>query len=75
MAAAAILPGKSPDLVVRQEEPFNAGPPLDRLLRHPITPADLFFVRNHAPVPRIDPQRYRLTIEGLVEREARVERA
>lgn len=68
MAATAHLPGKSPDLVVRQEEPFNAGPPLDRLLRHPITSADLFFVRNHAAVPRIDPQRYRLTIEGLVER-------
>ncbi|HEX5758157.1 MAG TPA: molybdopterin-dependent oxidoreductase [Thermoanaerobaculia bacterium] len=68
MAAAAILPGKSPDLVVRQEEPFNAGPPLDRLLRHPVTPSDLFFVRNHAPVPALDPGRHRLTVEGLVER-------
>lgn len=29
-----------------------------------ITPNDLFFVRNHAPTPRIDPERYALTVEG-----------
>ncbi len=68
MASPAIPTGKSPDLRVCQEEPFNAGPPAARLLRTVVTPTDLFFVRSHAPVPRIDVQRFRLTVEGLVER-------
>ncbi|HEU4324408.1 MAG TPA: molybdopterin-dependent oxidoreductase [Roseiflexaceae bacterium] len=55
-------------LVVRQDQPFNAGPPLDLLHNHFLTPADLFFTRNHGAVPRIDPQRYRLLLDGLVER-------
>ncbi len=33
-----------------------------------ITPSDLHFERHHAGVPRIDPQRHRLLIHGLVER-------
>lgn len=34
-----------------------------------ITPNDLFFVRNHAPTPEIDPATYRLRVEGdAVER-------
>jgi sulfite oxidase len=68
MAAPATPHGKSTDLLVRQAEPFNAGPPPERLLRNLVTPTDLFFVRCHAAVPRIDPRRYRLTVEGLVGR-------
>lgn len=34
-----------------------------------ITPNDLFFVRNHAPTPRIDPDRYVLTVTGAGVRE------
>lgn len=34
------------------------------LIRGFITPNDLFFVRNHASTPRIDPETYRLRIEG-----------
>ncbi len=29
-----------------------------------LTPNELFFVRNHAPTPRIDPAAYRLTVGG-----------
>lgn len=43
-------------------KPFNAEPPLS-LLRHSyLTPNDLFFVRNHLPVPVIDPKKYQLTV-------------
>ena len=37
-------------------------------LRGTITPADLHFERHHGGVPEIDPARYELVIQGLVER-------
>ena len=59
--------GKRPGTLVRQERPFNAGPPPDALHSAAITPNDLFFVRNHGDVPEVDPAVYRLTVEGEVE--------
>lgn len=56
------------DLIVRQVEPYNAGPSLDRLCRSELTPKELFFVRNHGNIPRVDPATYRLTVEGAVPR-------
>ena len=58
---------KHPSLIVQQEEPFNAEPPLKLLRQAFVTPQELFFVRNHAPVPGVDPTRYRLTIAGAVK--------
>lgn len=29
-----------------------------------VTPNDLFYVRHHLPVPRLDPATYRLKVEG-----------
>ncbi len=55
-------------LRVRLAEPFNAGPPLAELGRHPITPVDLFYVRNHGNVPAIDAGMHRLTVDGMVAR-------
>jgi len=60
--------GKSPAIIVRQEDPFNAGPPTDRLVAGEVTPVDLFFVRNHGAVPEVDPAGFRLTVEGRVRR-------
>ncbi|MDP9119905.1 MAG: molybdopterin-dependent oxidoreductase [Acidobacteriota bacterium] len=60
--------GKHPGLLVRQQEPFNAGPAPALLARDFLTPNDLFFVRNHGGVPAVDPDSYRLSIEGLVDR-------
>ncbi len=54
--------GKHPALVVRQAEPFNAGPPLSQLCQAPITPAEWFFVRSHGSLPTVDPARYQLEI-------------
>ena len=35
---------------------------------HFITPADLFFERNHGPIPQVDKVSWRLEVDGLVSR-------
>ncbi|HIF20957.1 MAG TPA: oxidoreductase [Gemmatimonadetes bacterium] len=45
------------------EHPTNLETRLE-LLDGVITPNELFFVRNHAPTPRIDASEYRLRVEG-----------
>jgi sulfite oxidase len=60
--------GKHPETLVRQDEPFNAGPPPARLAASEITPVEDFFVRNHGAVPEVDATAWRLRIEGEVER-------
>lgn len=60
---------KHPAFIFRQHEPPNGGPPPDLALREFITPVELFFTRNHGPVPRLDPSGYRLKILGEVSQE------
>lgn len=60
--------GKHERQLVRESRWFNSGPPPDLLREHPITPNDLFFTRNHAGVPSVDPAAYRLKLDGLVDR-------
>ncbi len=60
--------GKAPDFIVRQADPFNAGPPLERLVANETTPKDLFFVRSHGNVPSVDQETYRLAVTGEVGR-------
>jgi hydroxyacylglutathione hydrolase len=62
----ARIAAKHPGLIVWSEEPLNAETPLELLCRATVTPTDLFFVRNHGPVPEVDPASYVLTIGGLV---------
>jgi sulfite oxidase len=57
---------KHPDFIVRQQEPFNGGPPPSRICQDVIIPNDLFFVRNHTSVPEVDPASYRLVVDGRV---------
>ena len=52
---------KSPELFI--EYPTNLEARLE-LLDGVITPNELFFVRNHAPTPRIGTADYRLVVEG-----------
>ena len=59
---------KHPALVVWTEDPLNLETPLDLLCDSAATPTDLFYVRNHGPVPQVDPSSYRLTVGGLVAR-------
>ncbi len=53
-----------PAMIVYQDKPFNAGPPLELLCQSPNTPIDLFFVRNHGDVPSVDSATYHLSIDG-----------
>jgi sulfite oxidase len=60
--------GKHPRQLVRDARWFNSGPPPELVRDHAVTPTELFFTRNHAAVPPVDPESYRLTVDGLVER-------
>jgi sulfite oxidase len=63
---------KHAETIVRQQDPFNSGPPPHLITRSHITPKELFFSRNHAPVPIVDPDFYRLSVGGLVDRSVRL---
>lgn len=60
------IAAKRRGLIVWSEEPLNAETPLELLCRATVTPTDLFYVRNHAPVPEVDAASYLLTVGGLV---------
>lgn len=57
-------PVRSPILKVNTNEPFNAETPSVLLTEHFTTPNDIFFVRNHLPVPEVDAKVYRLEVSG-----------
>ncbi|GMF46426.1 unnamed protein product [Phytophthora fragariaefolia] len=58
-------PARHPALKVNSSMPFNAEPPAELLMQSFVTPNDLFFVRNHLPVPDVDVENFRLKISGL----------
>jgi len=47
---------------------LNAGPPIDLLAKDFVTPIELFFVRNHAGIPQVDVDAFRLTVDGKVSK-------
>ncbi|WP_175609280.1 sulfite oxidase [Streptacidiphilus griseoplanus] len=55
-------------MLVHEDQPFNAEPPRHALADALLTPLDAFYVRNHGPVPEIDAEQWRLTVDGLVAR-------
>ncbi|KAL3990175.1 Oxidoreductase molybdopterin binding domain family protein [Acanthocheilonema viteae] len=58
-------PKRHPALIVKSEKPFNAETPAELLMDNFYTPNDLFYVRNHMPVPVIDAKKHKLIIEGI----------
>ncbi len=56
------------NLITVEENPFNAEAPLE-ILADPLTPTQLFYVRNHFDVPTINLDDWRLTIDGAVEQQ------
>ena len=58
--------GKRADMVVHEREPFNAEPPGHVLAAQLLTPREAFYSRNHGPVPLVDPDTWRLRVDGLV---------
>ena len=61
--------GKRADMVVHEEEPFNAETGAAALAEGPVTATEAFYVRGHGAVPEIVPEAWRLHVHGLVERE------
>jgi sulfite oxidase len=57
---------KRPELIVWSTEPLLVETPLDLLCDSHVTPTELFFVRNHGPVPTIDADAFSLRVDGLV---------
>jgi sulfite oxidase len=53
---------------VHVPEPLNAETVPAALAPAGPTPVDAFFVRSHGAVPQVDPETWRLTVDGLVER-------
>jgi sulfite oxidase len=59
--------GKRDDMIVHETDPYNAEPACAALAGRMLTPLDSFYARNHGPVPLIDPEEWRLAVDGLVE--------
>jgi len=57
---------KSEDMLHVLQFPYNGEPPKERLVETEITENKDFFIRNHGGVPEIDPAKYSIDIEGLV---------
>ena len=61
--------GKRDDLLVHEEEPFNAETGRAALAEGSLTATDAFYVRGHGAVPELDSAAWRLHVNGMVERE------
>jgi len=61
LAATAV-----PDLIERNDWPEHWESTIAALGRTPVTPTDVFFVRSHFPVPKVDVAAWRLEVSGLV---------
>ncbi|XKL64794.1 hypothetical protein PGB90_004880 [Kerria lacca] len=58
-------PKRNFPFIVNSEKPFNAEPALPFLMKNFITPSEIFYVRNHLPVPLVEIEDYKLEITGL----------
>jgi len=59
---------KRDELVVHEQEPFNAETDRESLASS-VTPVEAFYVRCHGPVPELDPDAWRLSVDGLATRQ------
>jgi hypothetical protein len=64
--------GKRVDMLVHEQDPFNAESAAPALAEANPTALDVFYVRSDGPVPAPDPAGWRLRVDGLVERELEV---
>lgn len=57
---------KRPELVVWSSDPLLVETPLELLRESPLTPTELFYIRNHGPVPTLVRSTHRVRVVGLV---------
>ncbi|CAH0727684.1 unnamed protein product, partial [Brenthis ino] len=55
-------PYRDKRLIIKTAKPFNAETPPELLVENFYTPNELFFVRQHMPVPDIDPNTHKLKV-------------
>ncbi|MEK6236854.1 MAG: molybdopterin-dependent oxidoreductase, partial [Planctomycetales bacterium] len=67
-AAPPSSSGVRKELIVYGATPHNAEPARQHLVKSWITPLKHFYVRSHAPVPKIDADQFVLSVEGLVRK-------
>lgn len=63
--------GKPQDMIVHEDEPYNAEPRPGALAGAHLTPVGLFYSRNHGDIPAVDADDWCLDLEGLVDRPVR----
>jgi sulfite oxidase len=51
-------------LRVRSQKPMNAETPMELLTGALVTPNELFYIRNHLPVPDVDGKKWRMVVGG-----------
>jgi DMSO/TMAO reductase YedYZ molybdopterin-dependent catalytic subunit len=54
-------------LITREKAPINLESPFSALDSF-VTPAELFYVRNHYQMPKLDAKKYRLEVKGAVKK-------
>jgi len=62
--------GKRDDMIVHEDEPYNAEPPREAMAGQDVTPVDTFYSRSHGPVPDIEARVWTLRVDGMVARPA-----
>ena len=60
------------NLIVHGDVPMNAEPALADLVKSWITPVEHFYVRSHAPVPKLNASTFELSVEGLVHKPLKI---
>ncbi|XP_050506191.1 sulfite oxidase-like isoform X4 [Diabrotica virgifera virgifera] len=56
-------PTRDPRLIPVTERPFNGGPKSSLLVEDFYTPNDIFYIRNHLPVPKVSAADFKLKID------------
>jgi DMSO/TMAO reductase YedYZ molybdopterin-dependent catalytic subunit len=59
-------------LVVHRAHPLNCETSIPQLIGGVVVPNARFYVRNHFPIPALDPTTWRLSVDGRVERPLRL---
>lgn len=55
-------------LVIRSADPLNAETSIPDFVGGAVMPNRRFYLRDHFPIPKLDGESYRLSVQGLVER-------
>ncbi|CAE6921515.1 SUOX [Symbiodinium sp. KB8] len=58
-------PERHPGLIFHNNKPCNAELPSELMMDSWLTPNPVWFIRHHHPVPEVNPEDYRLCIEGV----------